>query len=260
MMATLLLIDEGAGIFRLVFHRPEVKNAVDGEVVALLGQHLDTLEATPHLRGVVVTGSGGAFVSGGDIKQLLAHHDEASGRAFCGAMTRHLARLEQLPVPVVAAIEGVALGGGLEITLACDLRIAAQGATLGFRQIRMGLTPGWGGATRLFQLVGKQRAMRLLWEGRDLTAEEALKEGLVDRVCERGEAEASALALVRELSNRPPLAVAAVKQVLRTAAATTPEVSSTFEAEHFLHLWASEDHTEAVHAFFQRRPPVWKGH
>lgn len=253
------VVERPHGVWVVTFNRPEVRNAINARVVGALGRAVARLEAAPGLRGVVLTGAGGAFVSGGDLKELSAGHDRESGARYCGEMTAHLARLSALPVPVVAAVEGVALGGGMEIALACDLRFAGEGARLGFRQIRMGLTPGWGGARRLVELVGRAAAMRLLWEGRDLATSEALAMGLVDRVVPAGQAFAAALVWMEDLSTRAPLAVAGVKRVVTGLGSRPPAEASAFELESFLDLWETEDHTEAVRAFFEGRDPRWTG-
>lgn len=252
-MKGLRLEDRGDGILALIFDRPRVKNAVSARVIDALGEALTQLEAREDLAGLIVTGAGGAFVSGGDLKELLAAHDRASGEAFCRQMTAQLDRLAALPAPVIAAIEGVALGGGMEIALACDLRFAAADATLGFRQIRLGLTPGWGGGRRLVQLVGPARARRLLWEGLDLTAARALEVGLADEVVPPGEAVRAVEGYLRGMLQRAPGSVAAVKALVEGALSEPAAVARERERELFLERWTSDAHTEAVEAFLARR-------
>lgn len=259
MSAELELQDQGDGIRALVFNRPGVKNAICRATVGDLARVLTTLEGDPQLRGVVVTGAGGTFVSGGDIRELKEAHDRESGERYGRAMTSNLDRLARLPVPVVAAVEGFCLGGGMEIALACDLRVAGRGATLSFRQLRMALTPGWGGGRRLARLVGRSRALRLLWGAEDLDVDRAEAAGLVDQIAAPGEAMNEALSFVRALAKGPPRAVAGVKAVVDGALDLPAEAARAAELATFLDLWVTEDHTEAVDAFFERRPPRWVG-
>lgn len=247
------------GIYALVFDRTRVKNAIDSETIQRLSAHLDTLEALVDLRVLIVTGAGSDFVSGGDLKELSTAHDRESGQRFSEQMTRNLDRLAALPVPVIAAIEGVALGGGMEIALACDLRIAAEDARLGFRQVRMGLCPGWGGGLRLFHLVGRAKALRLLWEGQDLDAQTAQSFNLVEWVVDSGTAFEFAKSWAQKICKRPPLAVQNAKAVIRGACEMDHQSARAHEHQRFLDVWVSADHDEAVAAFLEKRKPKFSG-
>jgi enoyl-CoA hydratase/carnithine racemase len=174
-------------------------------------------------------------------------------------MAGTLDRLAALPIPVIVALEGATRGGGCEVALACDLRIAAQDATLAFAQIGMAVTPGWGGAERLFRLVGYARAMDLLLTGRALAADEALSLGLVNRVCPSGTALNEALQLAQSIAAGPPLAVRGVKDVLRGYLTLPAEQACAIERTTFGRLWASADHAEAASAFLNKRQPVFRG-
>jgi enoyl-CoA hydratase/carnithine racemase len=243
----------------LTIRRPEVKNAIDLATMDELDRAVAALEKDGTLQAVIVTGAGGTFVSGGDLKSLEMLEGVEAGRAMSRKMQAILLRLEGLEVPVIAAIEGHALGGGAEVALACDLRIAASDAKLGFKQIALGIMVGWGGGQRLRALVGRGRALELLLTGEILTGEEALGLGLVDRVVPTGKALAEAAALARRVAAQPPLAVRAIKRALYQGEGIPRDRGIAFEAECFAVLWGSRDHSEAVKAYFEKRDPRFRG-
>ncbi len=243
----------------LSIRRPEVKNAIDLATMDELDRAVAALEKDGTLQAVIVTGAGGTFVSGGDLKSLEMLEGVEAGRAMSRKMQAILLRLEGLEVPVIAAIEGHALGGGAEVALACDLRIAASDAKLGFKQIALGIMVGWGGGQRLRALVGRGRALELLLTGEILTGEEALGLGLVDRVVPSGKALAEAAALARRVAAQPPLAVRAIKRALYQGEGIPRDRGIAFEAECFAVLWGSRDHSEAVKAYFEKRDPRFRG-
>jgi len=165
------------------------------------------LEADRTVQAVILTGAGGTFISGGDLKSLETLEGIEAGRSMSRKMQAILLRLEGLEVPVIAAIEGYALGGGAEVAMACDIRIAASDARIGFKQITMGIMVGWGGGQRLRALVGRGRALELLLTGDIVTGEEAHHIGIVERVAPSGKALAEAEVLARQVAAQPPLAV-----------------------------------------------------
>lgn len=243
----------------LTIRRPEVKNAIDLATMDELDRAVAALEAERTVQAVILTGAGGTFVSGGDLKSLETLEGIEAGRAMSRKMQAILLRLEGLEVPVIAAIEGHALGGGAEVALACDIRIAASDARIGFKQIALGIMVGWGGGQRLRALVGRGRALELLLTGDVLEGEEALRLGLVDRVVPSGRALAEAEALARRVAAQPPLAVRAIKRALYQGEAMPHERGIAFEAECFGVLWGSRDHREAVKAYFEKRHPQFRG-
>jgi enoyl-CoA hydratase/carnithine racemase len=253
---TLEIVDR---VGTLTFRRPEVKNAIDLKTMDELERVATALEADRTLQAVVITGASGTFVSGGDLKSLETLEGVEAGRAMSRKMQAALQRLEQLEVPVIAAIEGHALGGGAEVALACDMRIAAADAKIGFKQIALGIMVGWGGGQRLRALVGRGRALELLLTGETLSGEEAFRSGLVDRVVPPGKALAEAAAFARRVASQPPLAVRAIKRALYQGEAMPRDDGIAFEAECFAFLWGSRDHREAVQAYFEKRPPMFRG-
>lgn len=258
-MSDPVLLDLAASIAVITFNRPAVRNALNPAAMAALKNIVHQLAVLPALRAVILTGAGGTFISGGDVRELHQQMTEQAGLEQHDLMHATLERLSTLPVPVIAAIEGAARGGGCEVALACDLRVAAEDATLGFAQIRMSVTPGWGGAGRLIQLIGYSRAMDLLLTGRVLTAQQAETLGLVNQTCPPGTALQMAQELAALLRQWPAQAVRGVKQVLKAYMSQPASDAYTIERSTFARLWASADHAEASTAFLEKRPPHFMG-
>ncbi|MBI4589284.1 MAG: enoyl-CoA hydratase/isomerase family protein, partial [Candidatus Rokubacteria bacterium] len=225
---TVRLAREG-GVVVLTIDRPEVKNALDLETIEALAEVVDGLGRDPPLRAMVVTGAGREFISGGDLKDFLRLDDPQSGKRMAQRMQAVLARLEALEAPVIAAMEGVALGGGAEVSLACDMRIASASVRIAFKQVSLGIMVGWGGGQRLLRLVGRGKALRLLLTGTTLTAEEAVRIGLVDEVVPTGEALGAALSLARQIAAQPAAAVRATKRALHHGAELGRAEAAAFE-------------------------------
>lgn len=250
---------DSQGIATLTVNRPAVRNALNREAMQALRIAVTELEETSDVQAVIVTGTEGTFISGGDLRDLHGEATEAAGLDQYDLMTDTLTRLAALPVPVIAAIEGAARGGGCEVALACDLRILAEDATLAFAQINMAVTPGWGGAERLIQLVGYARALDLLLTGRVIGGEEAVVLGLANYLCPAGRALHMAHMLAEGLANGPRLALRGIKAVLRGYLTDPPDVARARERATFGQLWASADHAEASAAFMEKREPDFKG-
>ncbi len=254
-----LTLDIADRVATLTIRRPEVKNAIDLATMDELDAAVAALEGDRGIQAVILTGAGGTFVSGGDLKSLETLEGAEAGGAMSRRMQGILARLEGLEVPVIAAIEGYALGGGAEVAMACDLRIAATDARIGFKQIAMGIMVAWGGGQRLRALVGRGRALELLVTGDVVTGEEAHRMGIVERVVPPGKALAEAEELARRVAAQPPLAVRAIKRALYHGEAMPREAGIAFESECFAVLWGSRDHDEAMKAHFEKRSPQFRG-
>jgi enoyl-CoA hydratase len=237
--------------------RPEVRNAFDFLTFDAIFAAIDEARRDPHLRAVVLTGAGSTFVSGGDLRELRA----ATTRADAGRIADHGRRMchgiARLPVPVIAALPGPAVGGGAELAVACDLRVADPSALLSFKHARMALTTAWGILPKLVSMVGHGTAARLLLAGHDLDATAALRVGLVDAVCDHGTAVATAMTWAREVAKGAPRAIASLKALLRDTVEATPVRQRAHERSLFLAEWTGADHHEAVEAFFDGRPPRW---
>ncbi|MGH7960252.1 MAG: enoyl-CoA hydratase/isomerase family protein [Candidatus Binatia bacterium] len=243
----------------LMVNRPEQRNAIDFSTMDELEEALTLLEKDPSLRVLVLTGGGGTFVSGGDLKDFQILVTAEDGKRMAERMGAILTRVSGLPVPVIAALNGPAVGGGTEVALACDIRIAAANAYFSFRQVTMGIMTAWGGAPRLLALLGFSRALHYLLTAERITPEQALHMGLVQRVMPEGQAVAGAIELAQQIVSQPPLAVRAIKRTLRHILDVPFAVAAEVEVQEFAKVWASEDHLEAVEAFFAKRPPVFHG-
>jgi enoyl-CoA hydratase/carnithine racemase len=238
----------------LTFNRPEARNALNLAAMRQFADAVDTLVRHPTLRAVILTGADEtAFCSGGDLVELSRYPTETDALDFITVMGDALLKLERLPVPVIAAINGYALGGGSEIALACDLRIVDASVRLGFVQINLALTPGWGAGQRLLRLVGYARAMEILLEGRPMTAEDLLAKGLVNRVVETGQALPAALDFARQIAVLPPDVVRSVKALLQAGLTQPYDQALQTERTIFPPLWAAEAHLKAVEAFLNRK-------
>lgn len=239
-------------------NRPAARNALTWAAQETFAAAVTAAGRDESIRALIITGVGDTFVSGGDLKELAAHADVASGERLNRVMSRALNYLTELPFPVLAAINGSAVGGGCEILTACDLRLAAAEARLAFRQVQNGLTTGWGGAGRLAALIGQSRAMELLLTGRVIDATEAREWGLVHRVAPAdGDVLGLAFEWARELVDLPRQALAALKTLVYATRYFAPDEVGRLESKLFVQLWPSTDHIEAMEAFIAKRPPVF---
>jgi enoyl-CoA hydratase len=246
----------GDGIALLTVDRPGALNAIDAGVLADLEAAVSALEASPAIGVVILTGRGRAFVAGGDIPHMARLSPE-EGERWLRRGQRLLRRLERLPQVAIAAVNGYALGGGLELALACDLRVAADTAELGAPEVRVGLIPGWGGTQRLLRLVGPARARDLILTGRPVRADEALRLGLVDRVVPPDRLLPACRELARRIREGSPTAVRAAKRALVEGADLPLDAALAREALAWLQNFASPDRVEGLTAFVERRPPAW---
>ena len=243
---------EGAVVTLTIDHPPV--NAVNGDVVNGLAEGLAAAEADETCRALVITGSGPKFFSAGaDITGFGAGAD-AIGKATNLTLLFEASRL-----PVIAAVNGIAFGGGCELTLACDVRLASRSARFGQPELKLGIIPGWGGTQRLPRLIGAARATELLLSGDPIDAERALAIGLVAEVVEPDELAAAAQRWGQLLASRAPLALAATKRAMRAGAQLPIAEALEAERSEFVKLFSSEDAQEGIAAFMQKRPPEWKG-
>ena len=253
-----LIVERGA-VTLLMVSRPNQRNAIDFATMDELEAVLSMLETDKSLQALVLTGDGDTFVSGGDLKDFQVLVTAEDGERMAKRMGTILTRLSCLPVPVIAALNGPAVGGGTEVALACDLRVAAANAYFSFRQVTMGIMTAWGGAPRLLALLGFSRSLYYLLTAERITSEQALQLGLVQRVTPEGQAVAGALELARQIASQPPLAVQAIKRTLRQIMGVPFDAATAVEVQEFGGVWASADHEEAVKAYFAKRPPVFHG-
>lgn len=230
-------------------------NALGEAFITDLGRVLDWLEAEPEVRVAVVRSAvEGYFAAGADLK-LLAGADDIALDHYLTRVRESIERLAALPVVTIAAVEGRALGGGLELAMACSLRVAAEGSALGLPEVRLGVLAAGGGTQRLPRLVGRGRALDLLLTGRAVDAGEAMRIGLVDRVAARGEAEAEASSLATELATHSKPALAAVLRCADAARDEPLERGLGVEGEEARGLLGGADAREGIAAFVEKRPP-----
>jgi len=254
-----VLLELDAGVATLRLNRPKALNALDAPTLEALGAALDRIASDDAVRVVVITGTGErAFCAGADIAAMAAM-EATDGEAYCRLGHAVIDRLSALAVPVVAAVNGAALGGGLEVALACDLVIAAERARLGLPEITLGLIPGFGGTQRLVRRIGLARARELIYLGTMVKAAEALRLGIVDRVVPDERLADETGALVRELAARAPLALRQAKRATRAAADAGLEAGLGVEIDAFAATFASGDRVEGLRAFLEKRSPQWKG-
>ena len=249
-----LVHEERCGDVRVwTIDSPRARNAIDGAVADALAARITDAENDPALRAVILTGAGDAvFCAGADLK-LLSGGPEEERAAVDARVHALLARLEALPLPVIGALNGVAMGGGCEVALACDLRIAEAHASVTFKHAAMSVTPGWGGLARLARVVGPGIAAKLLFTALPMTADEALRVGLFDEVVPKGKARARALALCAAISETSPSAVANLKWLLQRSYGGV--LTDEEERRVFLARTVSDDHREALAAFVDKRTP-----
>lgn len=258
--APTLLVDRDAqGVATLTFNRPSLHNALDWATMDAFAAAVEALHAEgaapgSTLRAVIVTGAGtDAFCSGGDQRALHRHLDEADGARLAATMGDSLLGLEQLPVPVIAAVNGFALGGGSEIALACDLRVVAEDVRFGLVHLRLGLIPGWGGGQRLQRLVGYGRAMQLLITAEPQDASTLLDLGVANVVTPPGAALPAARALAAVVAAADPATVRAIKQALQAGWRLPYSEALSAERSLFPGLWAAAAHVRAVARFMEPR-------
>jgi len=259
-VAAPLLTERAEGVVVLTLNRPERRNAIDPALRDALAAALDAAATDPAVRGIVLTGAGGAFCAGGDLDRFDDLHDARAYRHASHRLTDLIESIERLEKPVVAAIDGVAVGAGLTLALACDWRVGAPTARLLFREGRIGLVPTHGGLTRLVKLLGLARAKEVLLGGDDLDAEGARAAGLLSELAPSADAlPAVARARVRRMLGRAPLSFAAAKRLLHVAADVDQRSGMLAESLAQTALLQSEDHREGLAAVRERREPDFKG-
>jgi enoyl-CoA hydratase len=255
----LVVIERAGAVSTLRLNRPKALNALDADTLRALRAAIDAADADETVRAVVLTGTGDkAFCAGADIASMAAM-GPTDGHPYARLGHEVMARVDDCRVPVVAAVNGVALGGGLELALACDVVIASERARVGLPEITLGLIPGFGGTQRLVRRIGLARARELIYLGNMIRAADALALGIVDRVVPGEQVAVDAAALADELASRPPLALRQAKRATRAAAETTLEAGLRLEIEAFAATFASDDRIEGLRAFLEKRAPQWKG-
>lgn len=248
---------DGVGV--LTINRPQAMNALNRQVLSEMESFLIDLKNVPDLRCLIVTGEGEkAFVAGADIKEM---ENFGPAEALSMAETGHriFGLLEELPMPVIAAVNGFALGGGLELALACDFIVASHNAKFGLPEVSLGLIPGYGGTQRLSRVVGISTARMMVLTGDIFSAEQAQAWGLVTHLTSQEELLPLAKKLAQSVTARGPVAVATAKKVIQQGFDLPLKEALTLEAKSFSQVFASEDKNEGVKAFIEKRKPKFQG-
>lgn len=255
-----LLIDRDGPVAIITINRPKVLNALNETVLSELSKAFDELEADHAVRAVIITGAGDrAFVAGADIGELAALPDEKAGAAKARQGHQVTHKMEHSRLPVIMAINGFALGGGLELAMAGDMRIASSNAKLGQPEVNLGIIAGFGGSQRLPRLVGQGMASYLLLTGEMIGAEEAKHANLVEKVVPPEELLNEAKRIAHVIASKGPLAIAATKKVIHKGLQTDLHSGLELEAEHFGKVVATADAKEGTKAFLEKRPAKFKG-
>ena len=254
-----LEVERRAGFAVVTLRRPEKLNALNAETLAEIERAFDELRTDAAVGGVIVTGSGEkAFVAGADIAELSAQ-DAVGGREMARRGQRVFDAVERFPKPVIAAINGFALGGGCELALACHVRLASENAQLGTPEVKLGLMCGYGGTQRLARIVGRGRALELLLTGERIAAADALRIGLVNRVVPAAALLAEAEALLGKMLANAPVSLRFTLQAVSAGLDMPLAEAQEYEATLFGLLCTTEDMKEGTRAFLEKRPPRFQG-
>jgi enoyl-CoA hydratase len=254
-----LLIKKSGNFVLITINRPQALNALNTKTMEELGHFFETgFKHHADIRGVIITGAGEkAFVAGADIKEFLAL-DVDGGKSMSARGHEIFNRIEQFHVPVVAAINGFALGGGLELAMACHLRIASDTARFGQPEVNLGLIPGYGGTQRLIQMIGKTKAIELLMTADMISAAQAVQLGLINAIATQDDLLTAAFQLLEKISTKAPLAI---QEIISTVNAYFDNTRDGFQAEidAFGRCTQTEDFEEGAQAFIDKRKPVFNG-
>jgi len=237
--------------------RPEVLNALNIETIKELGKAIDDLNENNQVRVIIITGSGSkSFVAGADIKEFIDLDPEGTWRLMkLGQNVFN--KIYHSPRPVIAAINGYALGGGLELALACDILIAAETAIFGFPEINLGIFPGWGGTQSLSRLIGLKKAKEIIFTGRKISAKEAEKIGILNKVVDQEKLMEEAQKLAKEISDKSVLSIEFAKNAINMSDTTILKDGQDFEAQAISVCFTTKDHLEGVQAFLEKRLPIF---
>jgi enoyl-CoA hydratase len=253
-----LLVERADRVAIVTVNRPDKRNALNTTVRQELVRVFDHLRDDDDTRVVVLTGAGDkAFIAGADIAEFAQRTPLQQREAMSNRVMFEV--IADLPKPTIAMINGFALGGGCELALACDLRIAARSARLGQPEIKLGLIPGGGGTQRLPRLVGPGQALRLIYSGELITAEEAQRIGLVELVVDDAELKTRTLEFARTIASHSPVALQFAKSAVRAALESPLSAGLRYERELFITAFGSDDKREGVAAFLEKRSPDFKG-
>lgn len=252
-----LLFETRGRVALVTINRPSAMNALSSDLLGELDVVLDTVASTPEIKGVIVTGAGKAFVAGADISQMAGYNPEEA-RAYMAKAQCVFNRIELMDKPFLAAVNGYALGGGCELAMACDFRFAGEKAVFGQPEVNLGVIPGFGGSQRLPRLVNTGLAKELIYSGRTVKADEALRIGLVNRVCAADELLDQAFDIMNSIVSKPATAIRNAKIAINRGQDADLYKALELEIDLIALCFATEDQKEGMKAFLEKRPARFK--
>jgi enoyl-CoA hydratase len=259
-MDHILTLEIDGTVATLTLNRPAVLNALNHDLLTMLEEALDAFTGDSQLRAVIITGAGErAFAAGADIAELAELPGAVAGEHKARTGQRITQLIEALPVPVIAAVNGFALGGGCELAMACDFRIASENAKFGQPEVNLGIPPGYGGTQRTARLLGPGMALFMCLTGETIDAAEAYRIGLVQRVVPIADLMPEARRIANVIAAKAPLAITATKRAIREGAALPLAEGLALEALHFGTMVSTSDFREGTRAFLEKRKPVFEG-
>lgn len=251
-----ILLTKESGYAVIQFNRPDVLNAINMQTMVELVDAFEALDKDDEVRCIILTGNEKAFAAGADIKEMA---DASAMEMLIRDQFARWDKIRKIKKPIIAAVSGFALGGGCELMMTCDMIIASETAKIGQPEINIGVMPGAGGTQRLTRAVGKVKAMEMVLTGKMISAEEALRWGLINKVVPVEYYLQEAKDLAKEIASKPPVAVRLAKEAVLKSFDTTIEGGLEFERKNFYLLFASEDQKEGMKAFVEKRKAEWKG-
>jgi enoyl-CoA hydratase len=253
----LLVVLQGSAAI-ITFNRPTVLNAMNTETVQELGAAMTALEQNPQVRVIILTGAGRAFIAGADISEISSK-TPAQAREYSELGQRVMQLIQNLKQPVIAAVNGFALGGGTEVVLSCDICIASEQAKFGLPEATLGVIPGWGGTQRAARLIGTAKAKELIFTGEIIDARRAFEIGLISRVVPHEQLMAVVMGLAQKIGECGPLALAMAKKAINEGIEKNLIDACRLETEAFSSLFATKDQQEGMKAFLEKRKPKFTG-
>lgn len=253
-----LLIEDKGSVRILTLDRPEELNSLNTELLSELDSAIADTAGSEQVKVIIITGAGKAFAAGADISQM-ATMNAVEGKSFGAFGSAVFRRIETLNKPVIAAVNGYALGGGCELAMACDIRIGSSKAKVGQPETNLGITPGFSGTQRLARIVGLGRAKEMIFTGEPVDAQEAYRIGLFNKVVEPEQLLDTAVRMAEKIASKAPLAVGYAKEAINQGAETDIDTGIALESNLFGLCFATYDQKEGMKAFLERRQPVFKG-
>jgi enoyl-CoA hydratase len=255
-----ILVERAKPAAIITLNRPKQLNALSHEMLQEVSEALDELDADSSIRAIIITGSGDrAFAAGADIGELQALESAEDGSRHSRDAHRIIFKIEELSKPVIVAVNGYALGGGCELAMGGDIILASEDASFGQPEVNLGIIPGFGGTQRLPRLVGRTKALELIFTGERISASEAERIGLVNRVVPQDQLLAVAQHMARTIAEKAPLAIAIAKRAVYEGLEQSPRAGNELEMRRFGEAVGTQDRREGTSAFLEKRRPDWKG-